>query len=343
MRKTLFVVSLILILLSACAPSSTPTQPDAESSPEPTQVLPPTAGPTPTLPPPLAILLIPADLNENLSRDYQAAIYDLAQQSGLRYQVRNTLSVEDLALEPNLKVVVALTPDVGLANLAASAPQAQFLAVNIPEVMPGGNVSVLGGEGIRTDQQAFMAGYIAALVTEDFFEIGAILSKDSPESLVIQNAFRTGRTYYCGLCRPIGLFTPFEYPAFIEIPADAKPAEYPAYADVLILQKKVATMYIQPGLDIPELLDYLTTAGVLMIGTKTPHKPLSSWVVTLQPDYLAATIAAWPSLVSGDGGKTFPAPLTFTDVNDDLFTPGKQRLAQETMQAMFEGYIATNP
>lgn len=341
MRKILFVI-LILAVLSACAPAA-PTSQSPDASPAPTETLRPTAGPTPTMPSPLAILLIPADLNENVSRNYQSAIYDLAQAAGLRYQVRNVLSVEDLALEPNLKVVIALAPDPGLSALAAAAPQAQFLAVNIPDISPGGNISVLGGEGIRADQQAFMAGYIGALVTDDFFEVGAILRKDSPESAVIQKAFGTGRTYYCGLCRPIGLYTPFEYPAFIEIPGDAKPSEYTAYADVLILQKKVATMFIQPGLDVPELLDYLTITGVLMIGTQTPHKPLSSWVVTLQPDYLKATIAAWPSLVAGEGGRTFPAPLTFTDINEELFSVGKQRLAEETMQAMFEGFISTGP
>ena len=341
MRKILFVV-LILAVLSACAPAA-PTSQSPDASPAPTETLRPTAGPTPTMPSPLAILLIPADLNEDVSRNYQSAIYDLAQAAGLRYQVRNVLSVEDLVLEPNLKVVIALAPDPGLSALAAAAPQAQFLAVNIPDVAPGGNISVLGGEGIRADQQAFMAGYIGALVTDDFFEVGAILRKDSPESAIIQKAFGTGRTYYCGLCRPIGLYTPFEYPAFIEIPGDAKPSEYTAYADVLILQKKVATMFIQPGLDVPELLDYLTITGVLMIGTQTPHKPLSSWVVTLQPDYLKATIAAWPSLVAGEGGRTFPAPLTFTDINEELFSVGKQRLAEETMQAMFEGFISTGP
>ena len=339
MRKILFVV-LILAVLSACAPAA-PTSQSPDASPAPTETLRPTAGPTPTMPSPLAILLIPADLNEDVSRNYQSAIYDLAQAAGLRYQVRNVLSVEDLALEPNLKVVIALAPDPGLSALAAAAPQAQFLAVNIPDIAPGGNISVLGGEGIRADQQAFMAGYIGALVTDDFFEVGAILRKDSPESAIIQKAFGTGRTYYCGLCRPIGLYTPFEYPAFIEIPGDAKPSEYTAYADVLILQKKVATMFIQPGLDVPELLDYLTITGVLMIGTQTPHKPLSSWVVTLQPDYLKATIAAWPSLVAGEGGRIFPAPLTFTDINEELFSVGKQRLAEETMQAMFEGFIST--
>lgn len=335
------ILSLLVIftLLAACTPAA-PVD-GVIASPEPSQTPRPTAGPTPTMPAPLAILVIPADLNEETSKAYQAAVYDLSQSAGLRFQVRNTLSVEDLAYEPNLKVVIALPPDPGFAELSAAAPQAQFLAINIPGITQGGNISVLGGEGIRTDQQAFMAGFISALVTEDFFQVGAILSKDSPESSVIQTAFETGRTYYCGICRPIGWYNPFEYPAFVSIPQDAKTIEYPAYADVLILQKKVNTVFIQSGLDTPELLEYLTTVGVLMIGTKTPHKSLSSWVVTLQPNYLKAMISAWPALVEGRGGTAFPAPLTFTDVNDEIFSPGKQKLAEQVMQDLFNGYIFT--
>jgi hypothetical protein len=340
--RKIFVLFLMFTLLSACAPvEPTPAVPDEIAAPAPTQTPAPTEGPTPTPAPPLAILLIPADMNKVLSRDYQAAIYDLAQDAGLRYQVLNSLTAEDLALEPNLRVVIALPPVDGLTQLAAAAPQAQFLAINVPDVNPGGNISTLGGEAVPIDQQAFMAGYIGALVTENFYEIGAILRKDSPEVDIIKSSMRTGRTYYCGLCRPIGRFTPYEYPEFIEIPEDAAPREYPAYGDLLILQKRVNTMFIQQGVGIPELLEHMAISGVLMIGSESPHKPLSGWVVTLQPDYVKATIAAWPSLLAGEGGRSFPAPLTLTDINEEIFSIGKQRLAEETMQAMFEGYIST--
>lgn len=342
MQKNL-VFLLILVLVSACAPVATPA---SEISQEATLSVPtatpaPTAGPTPTLPPPLAILLVPADFNQSLSQEYQTATYNLAQAAGLRYQVRNSLSLEDLSLEPNLKIVIALPPVESLSQLAAAAPQAQFLAINVPDVNPGGNISTLGGQAVPVDQQAFMAGYISALVTENFYEVGAVLRQGSPDSEIIKRSLRAGRTYYCGLCRPIGRFTPFEYPEFIEIPETAGPREYPAYADLLILQKKVGTMFIQDSVSIPELLEHLAISGVLMIGSQSPHKPLSGWVVTLQPDYLKATIAAWPALLAGEGGRNFPAPLTLTDINEELFSVGKQRLAEETLQAMFEGYIST--
>lgn len=338
--RQLLAFLLILTLLAACAPSTaTPSSSDSTSLPQPTATLEPTPGPTPTPAPPLVILVLPAELNEEDSQAYQTVVHDLAQPMGYRFQVRNRLDIEDL--EPALKVVIALPPDPGLAALAAAAPQTQFLAVDIPGIQPGGNLSVLGNESARADYAAFMAGYIGAMVTEDFFQVGAMLKKDTPESSVIQTALATGRTYYCGRCLPIGWFTQFTYPAFIEVPADAKPSEYNAYSDFLVIQKKVETIFIQAGLDTPELLQYLSTVGALMIGTQTPTKKVTGWVVTLQPDYLEALKTAFPELAAGQGGRAFSAPLSFTDANPELFSPGKQMDARRVLNDLLRGYIDT--
>jgi hypothetical protein len=338
-----FALLLILFLLTACTlgTSGIPAEPGVTSTPAPSATPKPTVGPTPTLPPPLVVLLIPADLNQDDSKAYQKAVYDLAQAAGMRFQVLNKLTAQDLQLEPNLKVVIALPPDPGIAALAAAVPQAQFLAVSIPGIQAGGNVSVLGDTSTRPDQVAFMAGYIGAQVTGDFFQIGALVKKDSPEAAAIETAFKTGRTYFCGLCMPTDFYTPYIYPAFSEVLADAKPGEYNAYADMLIIQKKVNTIFIPSGLDTPELLKYLSTVGAYMIGTQSPDNRPSGWIVTLQPDYLEALKAAFPDLVAGQGGKTFSAPLAFTDINPELFTPGKQADARKVLDDLLKGYIGT--
>ncbi len=339
MRRFLVFLLLVTLLVACTSSPETPASPGATSVPQPSATPEPTSGPTPTLAPPLVILVLPADLNDEDSQAYQSVVYDLAQSQGYRFQVRNQLTEADL--EPALKMVIALPPDPGLAALAAAAPQAQFLAVNVPAIQPGGNLSVLGNESARIDHIAFMAGYIGAMVTEDFFQVGAMLKKDSPESAGIQTALTTGRTYYCGRCLPIGWYTQFTYPSFIEVPADAKESEYNAYSDFLVIQKKVETLFIQPGLDTPELLQYLSTVGVLMIGTQTPTKKVNGWVVTLQPDYLEALKTAFPELAAGQGGRAFPAPLSFTDANPELFSPGKQMDARRVLDELLRGYIDT--
>jgi hypothetical protein len=197
---------------------------------------------------------------------------------------------------------------------------------------------VLGGEAARIDQVAFIAGYIGAMITQDY-HTGALLVKDSPEAAAITTAFRAGQEFFCGLCNPYA--GPFEeYPLVQDIPQDAKPNEYGAYADILI-RKKVETLFLQPGIDTPELLQYLPTVGVLMIGTQTPTKDVPGWVVTLQPNYLEAMKAAFPDLLAGQGGKAFPAPLAFTNANPDLFGVGKQNNARKVLDDLLAGFISS--
>lgn len=337
MRARFAFLLILFILLTSCSSGGTPAAGEATSSQTAasTSTPVPTAGPTPTSAPPLVILVVPADMNEELSKAYQKAVYDLAQAQSYRFVVLNKLTPDDL--EPALKIVIDLAPDTDVASLATAAPQTQFLAINLPGIQPGGNVSVLGGESTPMHQVAFIAGYIGAMITEDY-HTGALLLKDSPETTDIIKAFHAGQEFYCGLCNPYA--GPFEeYPLVQDIPKDAKPNEYGAYADILI-RKKVETLFLQPGVDVPELLQYLPTVGVLMIGTQTPTKDIPGWVVTLQPNYLEAMKAAFPELAAGQGGKTFPAPLSFTNANPDLFGPGKQMNAHKVLDDLMAGFIS---
>ena len=337
MRQKLTLFLILIFLLTACtAPTATPANPDA--SPEPSATPQPTVGPTPTLGHPMALLILPADMDAQRSKQYQTAVYDLAQSVGYRYQLLNKLTVDDLAYESNLKVVIALPPDPGIAALAAAAPDTQFLTINIDGINPGGNVSVLGGNTQSIEKIAFMAGYIGAMITQDY-RTGMILHKGSADAEKISSAMLVGQEFFCGLCQ--AAVPPLkEYPIRMDIPDDAKPNEYTAYADLLI-RDRVDTMFLQPGMETPQLLDYLPTVGVLIIGTKSPTKLPGTWVVTWQANYLDALKKAWPDIVAGKGGVSFPAPLAFTDINPDLFPPGKQLLAQKILDDLLADRIST--
>jgi len=146
------------------------------------------------------------------------------------------------------------------------------------------------------------------------------------------------------IIQPLGaqffLYRILPQPLIQAIPEDAKPSEYGAYADILI-RRQVDTIFIQPGVDLPELTQYLQSVSVLMIGTENPSKPVSGWVVTLQPNYLESLKAAFPELVAGSGGKAFPAPLSFNNANSTLFGEGKQLYAREVLNELLLGYIST--
>jgi hypothetical protein len=233
-------------------------------------------------------------------------------------------------------VVIALPPDPGMAALAAAAPHAQFLAINIPDLTAGANLSVLANSN-DSEKAAFLAGYTAAMLTEDH-RIGMLLPKDNPEAQRALQAFTNGMSYYCGLCRPF-YYTDLTYPQSIEIPADEKEAAYGAYADYLILQRKVETIYVHHSVATPELLSYIGTTGTMSIADSVPSPRPASFVMAMQPDVIHAIQSAWPSLVNGQGGINVQSPLGLTDVDPALLTPGKQVMVEQVLQDLVAGLI----
>lgn len=328
--KLILFVLLTLLVLSACGPRATES-PTAIPTDTPTPA--PTLTPTPSTP--LAILILPAELDAAASDLYQKTVYDLAQASGFRFQLRNSLPVADAA-DPMLKVVISLPPDPGLAALAAAAPHVQFLAINIPGLTAGGNLSVLSNQN-DADNAAFLAGYTAALLTDDY-KIGMLIPKDNPEALRALNAFTNGMAYYCGLCRPF-YYVNYTYPQHIEIPADEKKEAYSAYADYLILQRNVETIYVHAGVVTPDLLTYIGTTGTMSIADSSPAPRPASFIMAMQPDVIQAIKTAWPGLITGQGGVNVQSPLGLTDIDEALLTPGKRRLVEETLEGLLNGTI----
>jgi len=329
--KIVVFIIMIGLMLSACAGTN---EPAASPTPLPTDtpVVPPTLTSTPTIP--LAVLVLPADMDTETSDIYQRTVYDLTQASGMRFQVRNTFTATDL--EPGLKVVITLPPDPGIAELAAAAPDVQFLSINIPGVSAGANVSVLGSNSQSTIA-AFLAGYTAAMLTDDY-RIGMLMPKDNNDAIQSFNAFANGRKFYCGLCRPY-FYLPWDFPQFLEIGAEQDVNDYDAFADILILQYKVRTIFIHPDIYTQDLVDYIGTTGTSMIGTTSPEQRPAGWIMTIQPDTIQAIQSAWPSLISGQGGLTVQSPLGLSDIDPGLLSPGKQQDVQETLDKLQRGLI----
>ncbi len=335
--KHFFFAALMVAILSACGTSVTEI---AGPTAVPTHTPLPTATIIPTPSTPLAILVLPADMDKTTSDLYQKTVYDLAQQSSFRFQVRNALTPSDLA-DPTLKVVIALPPDPGVASLAPTAPGVQFLAVNIPNLIAGGNVSVLAGD-TQVELPAFLAGYTAALVTEEY-HIGMIIPQGDADAQRAFNAFNNGMKFYCGLCRTFYL-TQIGYPTYVEIPADEDPKNYGGYANLLINDRDVDTLYIYPSLVNDDFLAYVGTTGALLFGTSMPESRPGGWVMTIAPDTVKAIQSAWPNLITGQGGIDVQSPLGLVDVDPTLLTPGKLRLVQETLNGLLTGRISTtNP
>jgi hypothetical protein len=339
LRAGLFLLLTMALALGSCGPKTTP-------SPTAVPTFTPTITPTATPAVPLVILVVPADLDQATSNLYQSTIYQLAQAANYRFQVRNTLSAADL--EPSLKIVIALPPDPGIVALAAAAPQTLFLTVNIPGITAVGNVSVVATQP-RPDLVGFLFGYISAMLTPDWeYSIGMIIPQGDPNAQLAFAAFKNGMTYYCGLCQkknPYAYLDEYgqviEYPVYIEIPADEKPALYTAYADVLHRSKKVSMIYVYPTIATPDLLGYIGSLGLLTIGDTTPDPRPVYYVTSLRPDVAKAIQLAWADLFAGRAGVTYQPPLALTDIDQSLLTPGKQAQAEQVLADLLAGRIAT--
>ena len=254
----------------------------------------------------------------------------------MHFQRRDVLTVSDVSMEPGLKVVIALPPDPGLAGLAAAAPQVQFLGVGIPGLTAAANLSLIGTSGKPVDQQAFLAGYIAAMLSPDY-RVG-IITQDSPEGLLAEKAFTNGFHFYCGLCQQA--FPPsYNYPVHLEIKTDVPEGQYPAYADVLA-RNQVEVAFVYPEIATPDLLDYLYQKDILIISESLPSEDLRpGWVVSIQPEVTSAIQKIFPELVNGQGGQNLSTPLLLTDINPDLLSEGKQRLVEEVLRDLQAGFI----
>jgi hypothetical protein len=328
-NKSFLLIILLASILSACGLGNKPT-----AIPTETPIPAPTLVPTPALP--LVILVIPPDLDKETSDAYQKEVYDLAGQSGMRFQVRNSLTTADL--EPGLKIVVALPPDPGIAALAAAAPQVQFLAIGIPGISAGGNISALAS-GSQTDIPAFVAGYTAAMISDDY-HFGMLLPKDNAAAQSAATAFANGAAYYCGLCTPFFIANN-SFPVFLTIPAEELKGNYLGYVNTLISQYRADTIYLYPDIEIKELTDSLGTTGGQFIGAVLPNPRPGGWVMTIRPDEVKAISNAWPNLLAAQGGQNVQSPLGLADVDTGILGPGKQRLVQEVLDGLLAGRIAT--
>ena len=289
------------------------------------------------MPPKLVVLLSPdVSENEHLA-SLKSTLGKFAEQDGFRFETRNDLLEMDL--ENDVWLVVVVSPDPGVLNLASANPEVQFLGVGIPNLQASQNVSVIGAGGDRPDQQGFLAGYLAAVVTQDW-RVGAITSLEAAEGRASRNGFKNGVIFYCGLCRPA--YPPFyQYPAFAELAATENAVDQQAAVELMV-SNGVKSVYVSPDVENQTLLEVLANANVNIIGRTTPSEELKDhWVASIRVDDVAAIQQIWPRLVNGEQGIQLEAPLVLTDQNITNFSTGRQRLVEKLLVDMLLGFIDT--
>jgi hypothetical protein len=109
-----------------------------------------------------------------------------------------------------------------------------------------------------------------------------------------------------------------------------------------LISQGVATAYIAAGAADPFLLEYLAQAGVNLIGSSPPPASVKErWIATIQPDWLAGLSQVWELWANGQPPTVNSLPLALVDVNEALFSEGRQRVVEQVAQELSAGYIDT--
>jgi hypothetical protein len=344
MRKWSLLVLMLFSLAACAAPVTTTPAPAPTLTPSEAPVILPsqTASATITLPtatqtPPRVILVAPPQADGDIKLDLRSALTEMAAAAGFGLLEQTSLSTADL--DESTRIVIVLPPFSDLNSLLARAEHTQFVAVGISGLPAAANLTVIGASGFRPDQQAFLAGYMAAITSQDW-RAGA-LTDPSPEGQTASSAFENGVRFFCGLCKPS--FPPFfTYPQTFQVAVPADKESWTAAADQLV-GRGVQVVYVAPGISSPDLLQYLMDAELNLIGGMPPPYVLrSNWIATVRADPVQALRKLWNDLLAGKGGQQIPMPLVFTDTESGLLSAARQRLVQETLDKLVLGTINPN-
>ncbi len=306
----------------------------------------PAASPTPEASPtplqPSLLLVAPIEGDPALKASIQAVLQELASTADL-----SLLTLESFrpgSIETDIKGLVILPPDPGATSLAQAFPKTPVLAIDLPGLQPGANLSVLPvGDG-RPDIQGFLAGYIAAVVTPDW-RVGVISQGDVPQGKSSSLGFKNGVIFFCGLCSPSS--PPYlTYPVEISLPSQAGEAEIQTAVTSLV-NSGVKTVYVAPLVKNEALLEALAQAGLFIIGSQPPPPGLeNNWIASVQVDLAEALRMVGADWLAGidtsmltDDQATLP--VGFFHANADLFSPGRQGLVADLQAELLNGYIDT--
>jgi hypothetical protein len=329
-------------ILAACA-----SQPQAEATPTLTQegaaaatVTPEqtaTLEPSPTAAQPVYILVAGPESDAELASQLSSTLSELAAAEGADLEVRAGLQPSEIG--SNVRGVILLPPDPGTAALSSANPTVPFLAVGIPDLVEGGNLTVIDGAENRPDQASFLAGYLGAVVTPDW-RLGVIVQGDDPTGQSILTGYTNGMVFFCGLCRPA--YPPFvTYPVVVNLPSSVGEADFAAAAQTLS-EAGVATVYLPYQLPSQELAATLAGKGLQLVGQENPPPGVeASWLASIQADLLQAVQQAWPEWSTGGPGVRIIAPVGVTYANTDLFSIGRQNMVKQLQEDLQNDRIDT--
>lgn len=336
-RKTIMLAGIVLLfIIAACepvSPATTDEAPDVTLTTE-APAMTATQAPAATTALPTVILAYSNDADSLAVNQTRSALEVLAEESGFALVSSDQLLPE--MLTSNVRVVVGIGPGLSLNSLSGSAPDISFVAVDNPDAASTDNLFVIGDPSIQQERQAFMAGYLAAVLSTDY-KVGGLFSPDAGDEIV--NAFVIGAEFFCGICNPS--YPPYNnFPYWDYLSAERDGNRYQSIVDELV-SYGVEILYLQGSLVSAELLSYLSDVGIKVVSDSKPDVGRNNWVGTVQSDPGAALSNIWEDVVLGSGSGVIPASITLTEMDAALVSEGRLRLFEEMVADLDAGLVST--
>ena len=338
MRRFWITLALILLLAAACGPAagtSTPIETSAPTSPTATNVPTPTSTPVPAA----VILVAPDAESEPAIAAIQSVLEGRARDSELRFdRILPEAVSEDIP--ESIALVVVYRPNQQLIERLNSTGVEPDQVVAVAPTQPASTEGVvtIGPDGMNTDQAAFLAGYTAAVLSENYRVAVVSAQGISPEGAA--DSFISGARYYCGLCR--AAYPPFaDYPASIRL--DGSPESGDTASVIQRLQDlAIRSVYLAPDLEQSPLGSALAETNMNVLAQRRPNDfPEERWLAAIRPAPELAIEEQWNALLTGAAPAQISMPLLVTDRNNRQFTDARYRVVQEVLDELVAGYIGT--
>jgi hypothetical protein len=318
-----------LLALSACQAGVGRT-PTSQVTVPATAVSNPTA--TSTAEAQRVLLVIPEGTDDLTSTTIRTTVDQLTTSEGFTLEEQVSLPAQ---IGDGYVIAIMLYPDQAFLDAAHAHTGITFVAIAAVDFPAGANLWVIGNRGGEMDAAAFLAGYIAAMITPEW-RIGAISVSGNQSGDKLGQAFVNGGTFFCGLCRP-------QHPPYYS---------YPALLPMNSLNESAAQAVVSTAEDMGlasiwapyEVLQVLSAldlpARMSLLGEVRPGNiSQDAWIASIRPAPEQRLAELWGLIQSGAPTEQVAISIVIEDVNPSVLTPGKLELAQQVRDELVAGFI----
>ena len=300
-----------------------------------------TPTPAPSLEPATATPAVAEIVLVDAQGTASAEIIDVARQfaDGNTLLFRQAASLSSAEITSGTKIVVFTADPGNITVLSAAASSVQFVVLGDGVVTAGGNVSTIKADAA---DKAFMAGYLTMLLADDWRAAGLVTS-DGPIGDSYTDAFTNGAQYVCGKCNPY--YAPVvAFPVVAYEPAASDETTWANDAAALGADW-LSAAFIDPAAANVPVANALSTyplnfESVIFVGYAevSPDSGLT-WDALISSDAASSLEIMLPKLLAGEGGQQAAATVSLAQVNEEIVSPARQDLFNQTAAKLAAGEI----